>query len=144
MNLDNLKKDLNDYLKGEGLKLYDLSYQKSEQILTVMLDESLDLNAIEEISSKISDFMDKHDSEFDNYILDVTTVGAERPIKNEDEVNKAIGSYVYVKTKEESLNGTLTDYKEGKLYLEYMDKTRKKQAVIDYKEVKQMRYAIKF
>lgn len=144
MNIEKLKEELESFLKNEGLKLYDLHYQKSEQILTVMLDESLDLDALEIVSQKVSEFMDKHDEDFDKYILDVTTVGAERPIKNEDEVIKAINSYVFVKTKTESYNGTLTKYEEGKLYLDYMDKTRKKQAVIDYKEVKQMRYAIKF
>lgn len=144
MNLDNLKKKLEVFLKKEGLILYDLSYQKKDHILSVVLDNKLDLDKIEVISNKISEYMDKNDEEFENYILDVTTVGAERPIRNENEVLGAVNSYVYVETKKESLNGTLIEFKDGKLTIEYMDKTRKKMAVIDYKEVKEMRYAIKF
>lgn len=144
MNLDDLKKKLELFLKKEGLTLYDLSYQKGDHILSVVLDEKLDLEKIEPISNKISEFMDKNDEEFDNYILDVTTVGAERPINNVDEVLKAINSYVYIETKKESYNGMLIEFKDEKITIEYMEKTRKKIAVIDYKEVKQMRYAIKF
>ncbi len=144
MNLTKLKEDTVKFLENEGLKLYDLTYDTKEETLTVMLDESMDLDKLEEVSNKISDFMDGHDEELGKYILDVTTVGAERPIRNEEEVKAAVGSYVFVKEKKESYNGTLKKYEDGKIYLEYLDKTKKKEAVIDYKEVKVMRYAIKF
>lgn len=144
MNLKKTEEELKKHLKKKKLRLYSVCFNKTDKTLTVMLDESLDLKKLETISQDLSEFMDSIDEDFDSYILDVTTVGAERPIVTFDEVIDATGQYVFIKTKNESLYGTLTKVEDEKLYVEYLDKNRKKSSVIDYKDVKQMRYAIKF
>ena len=144
MKLDELKTGLAEYLSEKNLKLYDLTYSKKDNILTVVLDESLDLNAISKISEDVSAYMDEHDGDMDAYLLSVETAGIERKIRNEQEVADAVGSYVYVKTGNLELNGDLKDYKDGILTLAYKDKNLNKKAEIAYKDIKFIRYAVKF
>ena len=145
MNLDIINSDLQDYLKTKDLKLFEVTYHKGDKTLSIILDEKLDMNKLEEVSNDLSTYMDKYAEEFeDNYILDISTVGVERPIRNEDELARAVGSYIYCKGKDFEYNGTLNDYSDGIMKLEYMDKNIKKNVSIEYKNVKQVRYAVKF
>lgn len=145
MNLDSIKINLEKYLNDKNLKVFEISYQKKDETLSILLDEQLDMDKLENISNEISEYLDQYESEFeDNYILDVSTVGAERPIRNEEELNKAIGEYIYCKTKENEYYGTLKDYTDGIIHLETMDKTRIKNVSVDYSKTKLVRYAVKF
>lgn len=145
MKIDDIKQKLAEYLDEKKLKLFEITYQKKDQTLSILLDEKLDLDKLEEISNDISQYLDKFEDEFDdNYILDVSTVGAERPIRDEDELKKAIGEYIYVKSKESEYYGTLIDYTDGIIHLEVIDKTKTKNVSVDYSKTKQVRYAVKF
>ena len=145
MNLENIRNSLNDYCSKNKLKLFDITYSKSEETLSIILDEKFDMNELEKVSNEISTYLDQYEDEFvDNYILDISTVGVERPIRNEEELKAAIGDYIYVKTKEEEYTGTFIDYKDGIILLEIKDKTRIKDIEVDYSKTKIVRYAVKF
>lgn len=145
MNLENIRKDLENFVSGEGLVLFDLTYHSKDETLEVTLDNDMNMEKLEEVSSLVSNFLDKYEKEFpDNYILDVHSVGAERPIRNEDELKAAIGKYIYAKTSENEYLGTLLDYTDGIIHMECMDKTRKINVSVDYSKTKKVRYAVKF
>lgn len=145
MNLENIKKDLEVFIKENNLNLFDLSYHSKDETLEVTLDNEMDMNKLEEVSNLVSNFLDKYEKEFpDNYILDVHSVGAERPIRNEEELINAIGQYIYAKTKENEYTGTLLDYTDGIIHMECKDKTRKVNVSVDYSKTKKVRYAVKF
>ena len=144
MELTNIQKCLEEFLSKKDLKLFEVSYFKKDSILQVMLDESLDLDNIEIISNEISSYLDTIDIDLDSYLLDVTTVGSERPIRNESELKDSVGSYIYIKTKEEELNGTLEKFEEGILTISYKEKTKNKIKTISYTDIKKIRHAIKF
>lgn len=145
MKLDNIKNDVNKYLLEKKIKLFDITYNKAESSLCILLDEKLELDKLEEISNDLSIVLDKYDEDFDeNYILDVSTVGAERPIRDKDELANAIGSYIYVQIKNNEYYGNLIEFADEVLVLETKDKTRIVKVSIDYKDVKQVRYAVKF
>ena len=145
MNLENIKQDIVEFIKPKNLSLYDLEYHKSDQTLSIILDNELSMDDIEKISNELSEFMDKYDDEFEgNYILDVCTVGIEKDIRNENELNKAIGQYIYVKTKTEEYYGDLIEFADGIIKLETKDKTRIKKVEVEYADCKKMRYAVKF
>lgn len=145
MDFNSIKKKLEEFLTEEHLRIFEIDYHKSDQILSILLDEKLDINQIEDVSNKISEYLDKYESEFDDkYILDVSTVGVERPIRNEDELKKALNCYIYVQTKDIEFVGTLLEYTDGVIHLEVMDKNIKKNVSIDYKKCKKVRYAVKF
>lgn len=144
MDLSEIKASLSKDLLELGYHLYSLDYKKKEKILEVLIDESLDLNEITNLSEKVSKLMDKYDEDFDEYLLDVASAGCEREIKTEEDIKKAINSYVYLKTKDLEINGTIKSYEDGVIEIEYLDKTRKKNTKVKVNDVKELRYAVKF
>ena len=145
MDINKIKTVLEDFSKENDLKLFDVNYQKSSLILSVLFDNELDMDKLEEVSNKLSSYLDRYEDDFDdNYFLDVSTVGVERPIRNEDELKDAVGSYIYVKTKENEYYGTLHSFNNGVLALKVKDKNRMKDISVEYSKTKQVRYAVEF
>lgn len=83
------------------------------------------------------------------YFLEVSSPGAERPLKKERDYERALNSYIHVSLYQplegnKFYEGTMVDLKPDELTLEYMDKTRQKTIVIPRKQIAQARLAIKF
>ena len=83
------------------------------------------------------------------YFLEVSSHGAERPLKKERDYERALNSYIHVSLYQplegnKVYEGTMVDLKPDELTLEYMDKTRQKTIVIPRKQIAQARLAIKF
>lgn len=83
------------------------------------------------------------------YFLEVSSPGAERPLKKERDYERAFNSYIHVSLYQplegnKVYEGTMVDLKPDELTLEYMDKTRQKTIVIPRKQIAQARLAIKF
>ncbi|MBR3252130.1 MAG: hypothetical protein IKF80_10515 [Erysipelotrichaceae bacterium] len=145
MNLEKINHALEQFCKENDVKLFEASYHKGDQTLSVLLDEKLNMDKLEEISRKLSDYLDRYEDEFeDNYFLDVSNVGAERPIRNEEELEQAIGEYIYLKTKDNEYYGILKSYNNGVISLDVTEKNRTKNVSIEYKNIKKVRYAVKF
>lgn len=144
MDLSEIKSSLSKDLLKLGYHLYSLDYKKKEKILEVLIDESLDLNEITDLSEKVSKIMDKYDEDLNEYLLDVASAGCERQIKTKEDIEKAINSYVYLKTNDLEINGTIKSFKDGVIEIEYLDKTRKKNVNVNESDVKELRYAVKF
>ncbi len=144
MEIKELRENLTRDLKSLGYVLYDVSYEKKNKILHVTIDKQMDLNEIEDLSKKVSSIMDLYDQDMEEYLLDVSSVGIEREIRNEKELEAAVGSYIYVKTKELKTNGDLKEFKDGVLTLDTKEKNIKKTLKINYSDVKFVRYAYKF
>ena len=144
MEVNTFKEALSKDIESVGYHLYSLKYKKKDNILEVLIDESLDLDGISRLSELISGFMDKYDKDFDEYLLDVSCAGCERRIRNEDELRRAVGEYVHIKTREFEEDGYLKSFENSKVTVEYMDKTRKKAVTVNYYDIKMIRYAVKF
>ena len=144
MEVNTFKEALSKDIESVGYHLYSLTYKKKDNILEVLIDESLDLDGISRLSELISGFMDKYDEDFDEYLLDVSCAGCERRIRNEDELRRAVGEYVHIKTREFEEDGYLKSFENCKVTVEYMDKTRKKAVTVNYDDIKMIRYAVKF
>lgn len=83
------------------------------------------------------------------YFLEVSSPGAERPLKKERDYERSLNSYIHVSLYQplegnKVYEGTMVDLKPDELTLEYMDKTRQKTIVIPRKQIAQARLAIKF
>ncbi|EFZ35124.1 ribosome maturation factor RimP [Ligilactobacillus ruminis] len=83
------------------------------------------------------------------YFLEVSSPGAERPLKKERDYERALNYYIHVSLYQplegnKVYEGTMVDLKPDELTLEYMDKTRQKTIVIPRKQIAQARLAIKF
>lgn len=150
-NIDEIRKELDQFCKEKGYKLYSVSYgkEKDDYILHVEIDNHLDLNGISEVSRLISEFMDEKDYIDDAYLLDVYTVGLERVLEGYDEILNAKGQYVFVKMKKEingikKIEGTLTDVSEDRIEISYMQKNISKKLSVELSNIKLIRLAVKF
>jgi len=138
---------------GIGASLVDVEYTKEGEdfFLRVFVDtpNKVTIDEIVKISERLSASLDEEDFIRDEYVLEVASPGAERPLKSVDDIKHAIGSYINVQTHEEvegvhEIEGDLQSFDQDILTIEVRIKTRKKTINIDYSNVKKSRLAIKF
>jgi ribosome maturation factor RimP len=137
-------------LEAEGLELVEVEYVKegSNRFLRLFIDRDdrpVDLDDCTRVSEKLSQVLDAEDPIPDAYVLEVSSPGAERPLKREKDYHKAVGKHVHVTTFE-SIDGK--NVFEGVL-AEFDGQTltvaeRKKQFRIPLEKVSKARLAIVF
>ena len=137
-----------------NLELVDVEFVKEGRnyFLRVYVDnpqESIDIDQCAQVSERLSLILDEKDPIEQNYYLEVSSPGAERPIKKPTDFEKAVGKYIYVKTYEpikdmKEFLGTLTAYNDEGLHMEVRVKTRKVKVLIEKEKVAKARYAMDF
>ena len=108
MNAANIKtlveQFLTPYLSENGFELVDVEYVKegSSRFLRVFVDKEggIDIDECGRISEYASKKLDELDPIPEAYFLEVSSPGAERPLKKAEDVAKAVGKHVYVTTYE--------------------------------------------
>ena len=152
MDLNYLKPLLQDKVQEHGYELVELTTRREKQdlILSVVVDrvEPIDMNAITEISNVISSYMDEIDKSDEKYFLDVSSLGAEKPLKV-SELDKYVSRYVNVHVTnpidgENIFEGTLEEVNEDSIVISIRIKTRVKKIVILQSNIYKIRLAIKF
>lgn len=139
-------------LEDLQLELVEVEYVKEGSwFLRVYIDKEtgVDIEDCGTVSEKLSEKLDEVDPIPQNYFLEVSSPGAERPLKKDKDFQQAIGKNVYIKTYEPILNekefeGTLMAFDGQEVTLEVKIKTRKKTVVIPYDKVAKARLAISF
>lgn len=140
-------------LEDLQLELVDVEYVKEGKswFLRVYIDKvnGIDIEECGIVSEKLSEKLDELDPIEHNYFLEVSSPGAERPLKKDKDYVKAIGKNVYVKTYEPILDskefeGVLKAYDGESLTIEVKIKTRKKEVVIPFEKVAKARLAVVF
>lgn len=136
-----------------GLELVEVEYVKEGKnwFLRIYIDKDMGVD-IEEcglVSEKLSEKLDEMDPIPHNYFLEVSSPGAERPLKKEKDFEKAIGKNVFVKTYEpidgeKTFEGILTRFDGNMVSIEAKIKTRKKMVEIPYEKVASARLAVSF
>jgi ribosome maturation factor RimP len=146
MDLKKLEIIIVDILNQHQLSLYSLKTKKEfgEMVLEILVDGSdLSSDHLGLVNGVLSAALTE--DVFDpNYYLEVSSPGAERPLRNAVEVDKAIGKYVHIETPELNSDGYLLDFKDGIITFQINLKGRLKKLEIPYTTVKSMRLAIKF
>jgi ribosome maturation factor RimP len=135
------------------MELVDVEYVKEgkDWFLRVFIDseKGVDIEDCGLVSEKLSEKLDEVDPIPYNYFLEVSSPGAERPLKKDSDFEKAIGKQVYVKTYEpidgeKIFEGELTSF-DGKLVtINVVVKTRKKSVEIPYEKIANARLAVTF
>ncbi|OYD09942.1 ribosome maturation factor RimP [Paludifilum halophilum] len=92
-------------LDEEGLELYDTEFTKEGKnwFLRVYIDRpegKVDLDDCKRISERLSTELDRQDPISGAYYLEVSSPGAERPLKRDWHFKRAVGSPVFLKTYE--------------------------------------------
>ncbi|WP_040205006.1 ribosome maturation factor RimP [Neobacillus jeddahensis] len=136
-----------------GLELVEIEYVKEGKswFLRVYIDsdKGVDIEDCGVVSERLSEKLDEIDPIPHNYFLEVSSPGAERPLKKEKDFEKAIGKNVFIKTYEpidgeKSFEGTLLEFNGQYLKIEVKIKTRKKTVEIPYEKVANARLAVIF
>lgn len=101
------------------------------------------------VSEAISEMLDQEDLIEDEYYLEVSSPGAEKPLKTLEKVQQSIGEYVYIQFKNptQGMNevyGTILNVEGTQIELQYMVKNIKKKCNIDYNDIAFIRLAVKF
>lgn len=153
--LDIVEPFITEIVEANHSELVDLEYVKEgpSWYLRVYADQEggIDLDQCALLSEKISEALDqiKPDPFPKSYYLEVSSPGAERPLKTEEAIASQVGSYVhfdyYVPQEGEKFHeGTLLAVEDEVYQLEIRDKSRTKQISIDKKSVAKARLAVKF
>ncbi|MBJ6363417.1 ribosome maturation factor RimP [Paenibacillus sp. GCM10012307] len=140
---------LQPYLDEHGFELVDIEYVKEggSWFLRVFADKEggIDIDECGKISEYLSEQLDQNDPISEAYFLEVSSPGAERPLKKADDVRAAVGEYVFFTTyepidKTKEFEGWLRSFDGEEVVIEV---GRKKHA-IPYAKVASARLAIQF
>lgn len=153
--LDKVKPIIETIVTEMGCTLVDVEYLKEGKnwFLRVYADKEggIDLDDCAAISEQLSEAFDQiHPDPFpDAYFLEVSSPGAERPLKTEADILASIGEYVHFdyyfpQHGEKQHEGTLLGVSNEHYLLEVRIKTATRKLEIEKKAVSKARLAIKF
>lgn len=151
--LKQIKEMCEQILTPEAIQLYDVSWQQEGknrilQIAIMRADGSMDIDTCALMSEAISLKLDEMDIVSGEYFLEVCSPGAERELKNEEQIRGALNEYVYVKLRDpkaglDAVKGYLRSVEETQIEVEYMDKAVKRKAVIEKSNIAYIRLSVK-
>lgn len=129
-----------EYVFENGIKILRIIAEGKDGL---SIDEATSLN--EAISLKLDeeDFIDEE------YYLEVSSEGLEKTLKNDEDIAKAVGKYIFVKLYEKinglkEIYGDLISFENDVLVMEYMAKNIKKKIEIKKNQICKIRLAVKF
>ncbi|OCA89599.1 ribosome maturation factor RimP [Pradoshia sp. D12] len=140
-------------LEELNLELVEVEYVKEGRnwFLRVYIDKEngVDIEECGIVSERLSEKLDEKDPISNNYFLEVSSPGAERPLKKDSDFMKAVGKNVHIKTyepidNEKEFEGILKDFDGDTVIIEIKIKTRKKEITIPYDKIAKARLAISF
>ena len=148
MELVKLKQLIESKLNELGYELISLSFSKETLAIVVDKDEEIDMNMIVDLTNHINAYLDELNPFEKAYTLDLSSLGAEKPLKVE-KLDKYIGKYVHVHLinpiKGENIyEGDLKNVNNETITLVYRNKTRSIEVEIDKANISKIRLAIKF
>ncbi len=137
-----------------NFELVEVEFVKEGQgwFLRVYIDKVGGIN-IEEcamVSDELSEILDAQDPDPipQAYFLEVSSPGAERPLKTKEDLTRSIGEYIHISlyasiNKQKVFEGYLKSFENDEIVLDYLDKTRHKELKVTYEQVAFARLAIK-
>ena len=154
MTLESTVKNLIEKpIKALGYTEVDVKFAREfgTNYLRVMVDkddEAIDLEQIMKVNDVISPILDEADLIKTNYVLDVTTFGAEKPIEVA-KLEKYVGKYINIHLSHpykglNTIEGTLESVTNDLIVISYKEKTRLIKCEIVRNTIDKARLAIKF
>lgn len=144
---DKLKEALDVIIEKHPFELYEINQtmifgQQGIEILVDNDDGPISTDALEAFHQEILTLDD--DTLPDHFMIEVSSVGIERPLKNEKDYQKAIGKYMYLVSDHYKGYGTLEAYTQEAITISYLEKTKKIMKTIPLTSISSARRAVKF
>ncbi len=136
-----------------GVELVDIEYKKegSSWFLRVFIDkpEGVDIDDCSRVSEQLSNQLDIVDPISNAYFLEVSSPGAERPLRKPADFQKAIGKVIFISLYEpidgqKAIEGLLKHYDGESLEIEFAAKSVKKTLVIPTERIASGRLSVQF
>ncbi len=147
MDINICKEILEPFLKEHDLIFYSVELVKEygTTILRVILDkkDGADIELLAQANEYLSERIDKYDTDMPEYMLEVSSRGAERTLDNEDEINDALGEYIHVELSNMVYEGVLNENNVDSILMTINIKGRLKKIPIKKEEIKLIRLAVK-
>ncbi|ASI65434.1 ribosome maturation factor RimP [Streptococcus agalactiae] len=135
-------------------ELVDVEYEKmgGDYVLSILIDKpgGITVEDTAQLTDVVSPLLDtiQPDPFPEQYMLEVSSPGLERPLKTAEALSSAVGSYINVSLyksidKVKIFEGDLLSFDGETLTIDYMDKTRHKTVDIPYQTVAKARLAVK-
>lgn len=152
--LEKIKEAILPIIAAHDCYLDDLVYEeeKGEMYLRVFIEKNeglLDMDTCVAVSEAVSEKLDEIDVIKDEYYLEVSSPGIEKPLRNFNAVMNNVGEYVHVELKEavkgfDTFEGTLVNVEDQVLTFQFFVKGAKKKIMTDYDNIEFIRLAVKF
>ncbi|MFN7250800.1 MAG: ribosome maturation factor RimP [Anaerobacillus sp.] len=135
------------------LELVDVEFKKEGKnwFLRVYIDSEtgVDIEDCGTVSERLSEILDEKDPIPQAYFLEVSSPGAERPLKKPADVEKAVGKNVFITLYEpiqgeKAFEGKLVSFDGNELTLSTKQKTRVVEVTVPYEKVASARLAVVF
>lgn len=117
-----------------NMELVDVEYIKEGPNMYLRLyidkDGGVNLDDCQSVSQKVSEELDEKDPITENYFLEISSPGIDRPLKNDKDFDRSIGKdveinlYKAVESKKK-LTGKLVKYDDDNIYIEDEDSNEK-------------------
>ena len=148
MDLSILKKNIEEKLNELGYDLASFSFNADTLSIVVDRVEAIDMNAIVEVTNSLNSFLDELNPFEKPYTLDISSLGAEKPLKAES-LDAYVGKFIHVHLinpiKGENIyEGDLVNVTADEITLTYKNKTRSINVNIAKGNISKVRLAIKF
>ncbi len=142
-------------LEAQNFELVEVEFVKEGKswFLRVFIDKEggIDIEECAIVSEQLSDKLDACDPDPipQAYFLEVSSPGAERPLKKEEDYHRAVGEYIHLSLYqpvegEKQFEGFLQSFDEEQLVIKIRIKTREKELTIERKNIAKARLAIQF
>lgn len=136
-------------------ELVDIEYLKEGKnwFLRLYIDQpsGVSLDDCTKFSERLSMKLDEKPDNFipHAYYLEVSSPGAERPLNTDEDINNAVGKYIYVKLYQmigvdNAFEGHLKEVTDDSIIMTVKVKTRKKDVEIKRDNISKARLAIEF
>lgn len=142
---------LEPILLEHELTLFDVEYvqEGSDMFLRVYIDKDggVDLSDCSNVSEQLSEKLDLNDPIKAPYMLEVSSPGAERPLKTKADFDRYVGENIYVTLYvhidgEKEYEGILMSFTDDVATIEYKFKHTKKQVEIPFDKIAKARLAV--
>lgn len=147
MDLKNVEEIIKPYLKDNGLTLYAVEMVKEfgYLILRVSVDKKggIDVDELAKVNEYLSERLDAVDADMPEYMLEVCSPGAEKPLRNIEEIKENLGAYIHVEVLNMVYEGILENVLDNNITIKINAKGRFKTVVVQYEDIKSIRLAVK-
>ena len=148
VNVKEIENILNPYLEQNGFKLYEIGFVREfgMNILRVLVSKKggINIDELAMINEYLSEKLDNIDIPYDEYMLEVSSPGAEMPWRSPEEVLEHVGSYININTGDNVYEGTMLSFVDNIVVIRVNLKGRFKNFEVPYDSIKKIRLAVKF